>query len=267
MIKRIFFILLAVLLTTIGLDDAEAKKKGRDGKKSQGATLEQQQAQGLLKTGLVPVYPSDATCLEVSSHFGDQTRYDGSRRVLHSNNGYHGGMDITVEIGTPLVAMADGEIIHKGTGGMLTGHVVWMRHSPEETGLGVWTFTKYQHLDKPTELKVGDRVKMGETVGLGGRTGTVGGHYGAAGYPHLHMNVYMNKTGDYSVIEGTTKVRVHKFKRVDPLAVYYGRELNSNVLKDMPASQKTFPIPYLMADGKVVPPDTNLVWPIACDPR
>jgi murein DD-endopeptidase MepM/ murein hydrolase activator NlpD len=101
-------------------------------------------AQGLINTGLTPVYPDNAKCPEVVSFFGDRTRYDGSYRPRHANDGFHGGIDITLPIGTPLIAIADGTVIQVAKGGMMVGIKIMLQHSPEDTGLPVWTYTKYQ---------------------------------------------------------------------------------------------------------------------------
>ncbi|MCW9003492.1 MAG: M23 family metallopeptidase, partial [Rhodospirillales bacterium] len=150
---------------------------------------EQLEQMGLFAVGLKAVLPSAAKCEGIASPFGSSTRYDGSYRN-NEHGGYHSGLDITLTIGTPLLAIADGEVIHGGEGGLLVGNFLWMRHAPEDTGLPFYAFVKYQHLDKPPSLQAGDKVKMGQAVGLSGLTGTQGGHYGATGYPHLHMTVY-----------------------------------------------------------------------------
>jgi len=229
-------------------------------------TLAEQQAMGLIDTGLKPTYPTADTCLEVSSPFGSRTRYDGSLRVLFSNNGYHGGMDITIEVGEPILAVADGEVIHAATGGRLVGNMIMLRHTPRDTGLDQWLFSKYQHLDEPATLSSGDRVKMGDVIGIGGRTGTTGGHYGTAGYPHLHMNIYVNGTGRYKVRRGT-KVGIKDFVYVDPLALYLGKSLDSHQIRALPDDQKAFTIPYVTTDGRTEPADTRFVWPIRCRPK
>jgi len=229
-------------------------------------SLAEQRAMGLIDTGLVPTYPTADTCLEVSSPFASRTRYDGSLRVLFSNNGYHGGMDITIDIGEPILAVADGEVIHVATGGRLVGNMIMLRHAPGDTGLEQWLFSKYQHLDKPATLSRGDRVKMGDVIGIGGRTGTTGGHYGAEGYPHLHMNIYLNSTGRYKVRRGT-KVGIRDMVFADPLALYFGKTLDSLEIRALPDDQKTFTIPYVTTDGRTVPESTRFVWPIRCRPN
>lgn len=91
-------------------------------------------------------------------------------------NGYvHEGLDIKVDIGTPLYAVADGTIIKaapdsKGVteGG---GHMVFIDH-----GEGVQSW--YMHLSAYA-VKVGDKVKAGDVIGFSGNSGD-------SSTPHLH---------------------------------------------------------------------------------
>lgn len=252
--------------------NAQAFKRGGKKKKGFGfqsqttdISLEEMQTKGLVHTGLKPVYPTEATCLEVASFFGDKTRYDGSFRTLRSNHGYHGGIDISVPIGTPIVAIADGTVVQIAEAGRLVGIKITLQHAPEDTGLPIWTYSKYQHLDEHPKFEVGEKVKMGQIIGLSGRTGTTGGHYGYKGYPHLHMNVYTGESDKFK-IEGH-KLKPKKMKYIDPLAFYFQKELDSNVIKNMPAEEKSFPIPFMDKNGKAIPSDTKVVWPFLCEPR
>jgi murein DD-endopeptidase MepM/ murein hydrolase activator NlpD len=220
------------------------------------------EARGLVHTGLVPVYPKDAACPPIASGFADTTRYDGSKRAERAMFGLHEGMDLSLPIGTPIVAIAAGTIINKRHGGRLIGNEVFIRHPPVDTGLKVWTFSKYKHFSKLTGLKVGSRVAMGEVIGPSGDTGTVGGHYGKHGYPHLHISVYMNETGTYRIENG--RVIIDHPHYVDPVAFYFRRELDSNLIREMPASERKVTIPYETDRGSIVPPATKAVWPVYC---
>ena len=183
-------------------------KRGRKGAKTAGSgdamnspmrpdsPRHVQENAGLFNTGLTPIYPEGATCLEVKSFFGDTTRYDGSTRARRANNGYHEGFDISADEGTPIIAIAAGEVVHKFTGGRLVGHQIILRYAPADTGLPVWIFSKYKHFDALPAIEIGARVEMGQVLGPSGKTGTTGGYFGAAGYPHLHMSVYVNDTGE-----------------------------------------------------------------------
>jgi murein DD-endopeptidase MepM/ murein hydrolase activator NlpD len=222
-------------------------------------------ARGLIHTGLVPLYPKDAKCEPISSGFADTTRYDGSKRAERANFGLHEGMDLSLPIGTPIIAIASGTVINKRHGGLLIGNEVFMRHSPEDTGLKVWTFSKYKHFSKMTTLKVGDKVAMGDVIGPSGNTGTVGGYYGKRGYPHLHVSVYMNETGGYKIENG--RVMIEDPHYVDPVAFYFHRELDSNVIRKMHASERKVVVPYKTDKGKFVRAGTTGVWPVLCKAR
>ena len=67
----------------------------------------------------------------------------------------------------------DGEVI-VAQGMFYEGNLVVINH-------GLQFYTQYMHLSK-IEVKVGDRVKKGQRIGLSGATGRVTG-------PHLHLGV------------------------------------------------------------------------------
>ena len=243
-------------------------KKQRGGKNNplaSSAPREVQARTGLISTGLRPVYPETATCLEVHSFFADRTRYDGSDRSLTANNGYHGGIDISAKIGTRLIALADGEVIHKYTGGRLVGNQIYLRHAPEDTGLPVWIYSKYKHFDKMPEHEIGARVKMGDDLGPSGRTGTTGGHYGSYGYPHLHLSIYVSDTPEYR--SRKSMVIPQNPRQLDPLALYLPRHhfvSDSHAIKALPDNIKDVQISYLTEKGQFVPQDTRVIWPFRC---
>ena len=89
---------------------------------------------------------------------------------------FHDGLDIADRIGTPVVATADGTVIHAGPEGLL-GNCVIINH-----GHGVTT--RYGHLSKVLRKK-GEKVKRGEVIGLMGSTGLSTG-------PHVHYEVRLN---------------------------------------------------------------------------
>lgn len=93
---------------------------------------------------------------------------------------FHYGLDFRASIGTPVKAMAIGVV--EGVGdtdlackGASYGKWVFIRYN---NGLA----STYGHLSVIT-AKVGQKVKVGDTVGLSGNTGSSTG-------PHLHVNVY-----------------------------------------------------------------------------
>jgi len=288
-------VMLAVAMPAIPVSSADAaeltqmggfggkKKRGKMGKRKMmggqsggevtnpmhpGAPRDLQERTGLIKTGLRPKYPDNAACLEVKSLFGDQSRYDGSFRPAFANHGYHGGFDISADTGTPLVALADGEVVHKFVGERLVGNQIFLRHTPEETGLSVYIYSKYKHFDELPDLEIGDKVKMGQFLGPSGKTGTTGGHYGQAGYPHLHLSIYTSSSPDYRSIERS--VLPEDVRQLDPVAIYLPHapaNVSSHAARDLPDAEKDVSIPYKTTDGHVEPEGTKLIWPFLCEAK
>jgi murein DD-endopeptidase MepM/ murein hydrolase activator NlpD len=89
----------------------------------------------------------------------------------------HAGIDFSAERGTPIYATADGVVskVAYNLGGF--GNYVMIDH-----GFGYETL--YGHMDKQL-VKVGQKVKRGETIGLVGSTGK-------STAPHVHYEVHVN---------------------------------------------------------------------------
>lgn len=104
----------------------------------------------------------------IHSIFGDPR--DAGRRD-------HEGIDIFAARGTAAVAATDGVIRHVGTNN-LGGNVVWLWD--DARGLSLY----YAHLDQST-VSTGQRVAVGDTVGLIGNTGNA-----RTTPPHLHFGIY-----------------------------------------------------------------------------
>ncbi|MGH8618909.1 MAG: M23 family metallopeptidase [Burkholderiales bacterium] len=215
-------------------------------------------------SGLQPAFPAQARCPEVVSAYGSRTRYDGSFRPPSEFGGHHGGIDITLAEGTPLLALAAGTVASTGEGGRMEGVYLWLRHSPEDTGLAYWVYSKYQHLKSLPDLQVGAKVAMGQTVAHSGGTGTEGGHYGVRGYPHLHLTTLRDSSGD-ATVGGRGQARGASL--FDPLSIYHEAGAKPRESAEPPLQAGAVPIPYTSTDGKVVPPGTRVVWPVACQPK
>jgi hypothetical protein len=256
-VSLVFFVLLVLAIDA----DAQMHGKHMGGGKGDttGGMVERREAV-IEATGLTPVFQDGFACEPVSSPYGSPTRYDGSRRRMDRSGGLHGGMDITLTDGTPLLAVANGEVIAKGEGGQLEGIFLWLRIAPEDSGLPFWTFAKYQHLSALPTLEVGARVTAGQVVALSGRTGTTGGHYGAAGYPHLHLSTHYGPSGEFAVM-GIFKSLVKGAGAVsgDPLRLYLpGGELPADT------TTRAVAVPIVGPDGAVVPAGSKVAWPVAC---
>lgn len=101
----------------------------------------------------------------------------GLRRVLNGKEGSpHAGFDVAVGTGTPLRAAAAGRVIATGDY-FYSGKSVFVDH-------GQGFITLYIHMSR-VDVKEGDGVERGATLGLSGATGRVTG-------PHLHWAVLLN---------------------------------------------------------------------------
>jgi len=219
----------------------------------------------LVASGLNVTFPSEYACEPVSSPFASPTRFDGSFRRSDRNSGLHGGMDITLETGTPLLAVADGEVIALGEGGALEGIFIWLRHTPTETGLPWFVFSKYQHLSARPSLNVGDRIKVGSIVGLSGATGTAGKHYGPRGYPHLHLSTFYGPSSEYEIRGMYQSIVSSKDAQIDdPLALYLDPASLMTAIRDLPGERKTVRPAVVGDDRQIQPAGSRTVWPVAC---
>ena len=86
---------------------------------------------------------------------------------------YHSGMDFSANVGTPVYATGDGVVRKAGWEG-LYGNCIQIDH-------GFGYVTRYAHLSK-IDVRVGQKVVRGETIGKVGTTGKSTG-------PHLHYEV------------------------------------------------------------------------------
>ncbi len=88
----------------------------------------------------------------------------------------HKGVDFALPVGTPVLAVGDGEVVVAKNGGV-AGNYVAIRH-------GRQYMTRYMHLKKVL-VKPGEKVKRGDRIALSGNTGRSTG-------PHLHFEIWIN---------------------------------------------------------------------------
>lgn len=239
------------------------KRGGPDEWQAEGQPETDPEARMVIRpSGLVPVFSRDADCPDIASPFGSSTRFDGSRRPASRHGGLHGGIDITLPEGTPLRALAAGRVIGTGTGGIAVGIYLWLQHSPQDTGLPFWVYSKYQHFREEPRLRVGETLAVGQVVGLSGKTGTIGRHYGLGGYPHLHLTTFAGPGDRYEVRDSA--VIVPGSRIVDPLAIYLPGLRDADEIERLPKERRKVAIPYVARDGAAHPAGTRVIWPVAC---
>ncbi len=107
--------------------------------------------------------------------FGDAVARFGNNRGDHS----HGGQDVFAKAGTPLVAVARGVVVEAGTDGGRGNHVEIYVPSARRT-------FAYFHMQAPTSLRVGRRVRAGQRLGRVGCTGRCSGD-------HLHFEIHKGR--------------------------------------------------------------------------
>lgn len=154
---------------------------------------------GLFETGLGPVFPEGAVCPGIDDTFA--LDYGFKRR----REAYHGGIDLPVRWGTPMIAAAAGTVVGKFMGAKSArGIEIVIRHAPEDSGLAVWTYTGYGHLDDMPDLELGQRVRLGEIIGPTGNSG-VGGkkrEQSTRRRPAIHFSAFSAETETYAIHRG-----------------------------------------------------------------
>jgi murein DD-endopeptidase MepM/ murein hydrolase activator NlpD len=102
--------------------------------------------------------------------------FGGRSDPFTGETGYHQGLDISLEKGSPVYATADGTVEAAAYNGDY-GNLIILRH-----GFGLTT--RYGHLSG-FNVKAGQEIKRGEVIGFVGATGRATG-------PHLHYEILAN---------------------------------------------------------------------------
>ncbi len=113
-------------------------------------------------------FPTIENRVWMSSHYGYRRDAFTKRRAFHS------GMDLAGQRGVPVIAAAEGIVVHAGPKGAY-GNLVAISH-------GYGLKTRYAHLSR-VDVKVGDLVAVGTPLGAIGTTGRSTGN-------HLHYEVW-----------------------------------------------------------------------------
>ncbi|RBP52629.1 M23 family metallopeptidase [Arenicella xantha] len=146
----------------------------------------------------------------ISSRFGKR------RHPISKKWKTHKGVDYAASRGTPIIATADGKVIHAGNKGGY-GKTIVLRHAGRFT-------TLYAHMNGFAKgVKSGTRVKQGQTIGYVGTTGYSTG-------PHLHYEFQVDGVHRNSLTYKTPKassVKPEDRKDFEALVASLSKELDS----------------------------------------
>jgi murein DD-endopeptidase MepM/ murein hydrolase activator NlpD len=99
----------------------------------------------------------------------------GARFGADRGGRMHEGQDVFAAAGTPLVAMYDGDVLETGNDGGRGNYVAVYARAERRTYV-------YLHMQRPSSVSPGERVRAGRRVGAVGCTGSCFGE-------HLHLEV------------------------------------------------------------------------------
>lgn len=116
------------------------------------------------------VFPLDAR-----PDYGAADAGFGANRSGH----VHEGQDMFAPAGTPLVAARDGKVLESGDGGGRGNYIAIFSPAARHTYV-------YMHMQRPSPLEPGSRVRAGDRVGRVGCTGSCWGD-------HLHFEVRIGR--------------------------------------------------------------------------
>ncbi len=133
-----------------------------------------------------PIGSSDTNYWQRNYSYGST---DGGQRQIHH------GLDFLNPQGTPILAAADGVVYYAGQDLVygpkpdFYGNVIVIQHTLTD-GIGQPIYTLYGHLSS-IGVQTGQRVKIGQQIGLVGSTGIAIG-------AHVHLEVRVGKPEDYN---------------------------------------------------------------------
>jgi murein DD-endopeptidase MepM/ murein hydrolase activator NlpD len=238
------------------ISDAVRIMVGKNSRLHRAEAVEIQKARGGIETGLEPGFIGGGDCPRIDS---ETWAIDYSPKRPWP--AIHKGIDIPQPRGTPVRAVADGTVIGKFRNeNNRRGIEVVLRHRPDQTGLPFWTYSQYTHLLEMSPLPVGATVKMSQEIGKTSNTGKMGRRIRRDA---LHFAILYSARPEWS--NDGMFVAPKEGYWMDPNAFYRaGPPYDSQSLAGLPDDKKKVPVPYIKADGSLVPPETKRIWPYRC---
>ncbi len=230
---------------------------------------------GMRITGSEPVFPANFDCRNIDEGWAIDYSTQRARPALH------GGIDIPAPRNTPILAVADGEVVamfdnHETAVGVR----IFLRHAPEQTGKPFWVYSEYAHLKELPPLQIGGHVKRGDMVGLTSNTGISGQEArakagglsfgrGKTRRDAIHFSIMYSDSPDYVVLQnhGGHLVPI-RARWMDPVTFYRNAPpYDSDVVVALKEDEKKVSIPIQVHNGVTIPPGSKLIWPYSCVPR
>jgi murein DD-endopeptidase MepM/ murein hydrolase activator NlpD len=123
--------------------------------------------------------PLPALAATLPEHYSGDLQWPLEAGIVSSEFGQrhgkmHKGIDIAADVGEPVYAIADGDVMYASDGMRGYGNVVILRHDRQRVSL-------YAH-NSALKVKAGDHVSRGSVVALLGSTGHSTG-------PHVHFEI------------------------------------------------------------------------------
>jgi hypothetical protein len=167
------------------------------------------------------------------------TQWYGQGEDNYKPNRGHSGIDYSCIVGTPVRAVADGDVAFVGVDPQGYGNYIRLWH-PQ-----LRVFTLMGHLSE-VKKKKGDAVSQGDIIALTGNTGNSTG-------PHLHYEIRRaDKAGNYQEVPGMTN------GAIDPLSFLAGL-FRGGTVSDEPTRYEATP-DFLRALAFILRPDIEGGW-------
>jgi len=229
----------------------------------------QYEANGVFETGLRAVAPRrwpwnwwpfssvvKVFWSQISSRFGDRYNRVGVERTGWL---WHLGVDWHLPIGTPIVAIANGNVqaaipeTDPASGARGNTVIQTVEHGYALADPGEMITASYTHLQS-FNVAVGQRVRRGDVIGYLGQSGP------NVGSPHLHLNV-MSSRGSAAITDPITGAPTGFLYRYDFLQLLLGDMTPINPI-DPPV--RKVPIAFVDQAGAIYPRGATVIWPFVC---
>ena len=252
---------------SVASDRVETSKLDRDVlcaiSRDRGCSMDIAVARGLAETGTGPVFPAGAVCPGIDDYWAMNYSFKRNR------TSYHGGIDLPVPWGTPVRAVAAGSVVAiYPADNSKRGNELVLRHAPEDTGLEIWTYSAYGHMDRQPDFEIGQRVKMGQILGPTGNSGISargrrGGAQSSNRRPAIHLATFFSAERTFS--EYNNVVIPADGYWLDPMAMFRQTPpFDTPSVIALPDAEKGVAVPVMFDDGTTHPASTKLVWPYTC---